>query len=156
MYFNSNFFTSYIADITTPESRTSRISFLYGSIAVAFPVASFISIYIYTNGGYFAIWCTSLGLAILTLLYIALFITDSRGPKSLNPEPSEVLETSLSSDSSPSGCCAVLANLWECFTVTFQQRVGHKRACLTLLIASMTIYVLANGEIDYLLKFSVI
>lgn len=141
-------FNSYIADITTSESRTSRISFLYGSIAISFPFANFVSIYIYTYGGYYAIWGTSFGLGALTLLYIAFFITDSRGPNSLNASEVNREENELlSENSSPNfSCLKIITNLWECFEVTFQKRLGYKRSCLCLLMFSMTIYVLATGN----------
>lgn len=136
------FACSYIADITTSESRTSRISFLYGAINIAFPGANFVSIYIYTYGGYLAIWGTSLALGVLALLYVVFFITDSRGPKSLH---ADLTEESDDSPAESSGCCSVISNLLECFTVTFMRRNGHKQACLILLLTSMSLFVLSGG-----------
>ena len=117
-------------------------------MAVSFPTANFISIYIYSYGGYFAIWGTSLALGALTLLYIVFFIQDSRGI-----EREDQIDTSSSTnfgqenedfpDVAVVQCSlsSVAINLWECFAVTFQARNGYKRACLSILLASMCFFV---------------
>nr|CAH0103279.1 unnamed protein product [Daphnia galeata] len=152
---------SYIADITTTQSRTSRISIMYGCMAISYPIANFISIYIYSYGGFFAIWGTSLGLGVITLCYIIFFIKDSRGHESEEDQ----IENNYSSvnnyspdneESDTSGtircrCDSVAFNLWECFAVTFQPRNGYKRACLSILLASMCVYVYQiPGSVTYL------
>lgn len=140
-----------MADITTTQSRTSRISIMYGSMAISYPIASFISIYIYTYGGYFAIWGTSMGLGVITLLYVICFIKDSRGSESEEEQVENSYSPSVNfgqDDEQLVGfrtvqcrCGSVALNLWECFTVTFQPRNGYKRACLSILLASMCMYV---------------
>lgn len=156
-------YNSYIADITTSHTRTSRISILYGCMAISFPVANFVSIYIYTYGGFFAIWGTSLGLGVTTLCYIIFFIKDSRGRESAenqigntySPVVDHSQESEEFSNSGTIGCrCdSVAFNLWECFAVTFQPRNGYKRACLSILLAAMCVFVYQSTNV-YILSFS--
>ena len=137
-------YPSYIADITTSESRTSRLSMLYGSLMISFPAANFASIYIYTYGGYLAVFGTSFGLGLLTLLYIIFFITDSRGQGARHHVNINTSTEELEEPSPPANCSSVVSNLWECFYVTFQPRNDYKRACIIVLLMSMCFYVFAS------------
>ena len=131
------FCCSYIADITSTESRTWRFSLLYGSILISHPAAHFSSIYIYTSGGYFAIFGTSFGLGLLTLLYIIFCITDSRSQM-------DTFHRNKEASSLSANCNSVLSNLWECFSVTFQRRKGYTRACIIILLISMCLNVFSR------------
>ena len=115
---------------------------LYGSLMISFPAANFASIYIYTYGGYLAVFGTSFGLGLLTLLYIIFFITDSRGKDlnhgNINTSAEELVEVP------PASCGSIFSNLWECFYVTFQPRNGYKRACIIILLMSMCLYCFAS------------
>lgn len=152
---------SYMADITNTQSRTSRLSIMYGSMTISYPIASFVSIYIYTYGGYFAIWGTSLGLGTIALLYIIFWIKDSRGLESEDEQVESSYSPSVNFGQDDEQlvalrtarchCGSVALNLWECFTVTFQPRNGYKRACLSILLASMCVYVSQiPGSVTYL------
>lgn len=146
-----------MADITNTQSRTSRLSIMYGSMTISYPIASFVSIYIYTYGGYFAIWGTSLGLGTIALLYIIFWIKDSRGLESEDEQVESSYSPSVNFGQDDEElvalrtarcrCGSVALNLWECFTVTFQPRNGYKRACLSILLASMCVYVSQSKSI---------
>jgi hypothetical protein len=123
---------------------------LYGSLMISFPAANFASIYIYTYGGYLAVFGTSFGLGLLTLLYIIFFITDSRG-QGARYVNMNISNEELEEPSPPANCSSVISNLWECFYVTFQPRNGHKRACIIVLLMSMCFYVFAS---EYNLKIN--
>lgn len=89
-------------------------------------------------------------MAVVTLLYIIFFVTDSRGPEELNKRINS--STHINDDDPPPSSCSiiqVLKNLNECFAVTFQERNGYKRVCLTLLLASVCIYIF-QGIDDFL------
>jgi len=136
--------SSYIADISTPETRTSRISLLYGFITVSLPVSMFSSIYIYTYGGFMATWGTSLALTAIAFIYLTFFLSDTRGgvkEKDDRSLPDHArLNRLLEADDS------ALKNVWKCFTVTFQRRSGFKRPTLCVLLLAMSLYVFASGE----------
>jgi len=141
---------SYIADISTPETRTSRISLLYGFITVSLPVSMFSSIYIYTYGGFMATWGTSLALTAIAFIYLTFFLSDTRGgvkEKDDRSLPDHArLNRLLEADDS------ALKNVWKCFTVTFQRRSGFKRPTLCVLLLAMSLYVFASvpGTVSYL------
>ena len=142
------FIRSYLADITTTQTRTSRLSILYGSMVISYPIANFLSIYIYSYGGYLAIWGTSLGVGVVTLLYVLFVVQDSRGREQETNDdvPYAHFDVLDANDASSVRCdfCTVISNLWECFDVTFQPRNGYKRACLCILLASMCFFILQS------------
>jgi len=141
---------SYIADVSTAETRTSRISLLYGFITVSLPVSMFSSIYIYTYGGYIAIWGTSLGLAAIAFIYLSFFVTDTRS--SLKEKDEGALQDRSGRSAAAALDGSAIENLWKCFTVTFQKRTGYKRASMCLLLVAMSLYVFSSvpGTVSYL------
>lgn len=152
-------FYSFVADITCTNSRTSRISILYGCLAASYPTANFISIYLYSYGGYIGIWATSLSLGVINLLYIIFFIKDSRGRESMKLEETETFSSINPDDqegnetvASICGCSTVALNLWECFAITFQPRNGYKRACLSILLASMCVFICQSNLLPSIWK----
>lgn len=113
-------------------------------MVISYPTASFISIYIYSYGGYYAIWGTSLGVGLITLLYIIFVIKDSRGRESEELQNDAALSVNFDAEdpeNSQFNFFFVVSNLWECFAVTFQPRNGYKRACLAILLGSMCLFV---------------
>lgn len=141
---------SYIADVSTPETRTSRISLLYGFITVSLPVSMFSSIYIYIYGGYVAIWGTSLTLAAIAFMYLTFFVTDTRG--AVKNKENGALQDPSGLNVITEADESIIQNLWKCFTVTFQKRSGYKRATLCFLLVSMSLYVFSSvpGTVSYL------
>ena len=123
---------------------------------VSYPVANFISIYIYSYGGFYAIWGTSLGLGVIALCYIILFIKDSRGHGSEENQveniDSPIVDYSqqsqeLSTSGTKCCCCGpVVSNLLECFTVIFKPRDGYKTACLLILLTSVCVFSFQSNK----------
>lgn len=118
---------------------------------MSYPTANFISIYIYSYGGFYAIWGTSLAIGVITLLYIAFVIKDSRGAEENQSDASSMVNF-ISEDDTANNQCSfgfVASNLWECFAVTFQARNGYKRACLVILLVAMCLFVFQSKFKQY-------
>lgn len=156
--------------MTNEENRTLRLAILTGTIIIAIPLANFLSAFLYNFGGYLAVWCTSLGFALLALYYVFVFITDSKGPnreKRVGPFIKRVLfdrnkvafveddddqvQVEKQADQQQHlntrfSLFSELKNLWKCFTVTFRARIGRERACLCLLLLAMCVMLFSNGK----------
>jgi len=137
---------SYIADVSSSETRTSRISLLYGFLTVSFPVSMFSSIYIYTYGGYLAIWGTSLAIATIAVFYLIFFVSESQCRKENDEDEDENPGELFASEDS------VVQNVWKCFLTTFRERTEYKRAAVCILLVSMSLYVFAQvpSTVSYL------
>ncbi len=104
------------------------------------PVANYASVYILDYGGEWAVWNTSLGLAIFALFYLVFFVTDSRGcRKSQNndlssEEPAKGKVLKIKMPTFIVDCLPHLKTLLHCFAVTFKSRVGYRRARLGLML----------------------
>ena len=94
---------SYISDVTTEESRTSRIGMANSIWFLGGPIGTLIGTYIYKAGGYQVLFGTSLCMHIIALLYIIFLLPESHGPfadkkrlnKILAPKPTLKLRDSI-------------------------------------------------------------
>ena len=79
---------SFLADITTPETRAFRFQMLVFASTLSGPLAPMVGAYLLSNGGYVCVFSTSLALTMLGALYMMLRI------RSFNwkPEKKEVYE----------------------------------------------------------------
>lgn len=71
---------SYICDITSVESRTFRVSLVYGIWYIGSPIGTFLATYIYSAGGYQVLFGTSLAIRIIAFVYIVFLLPESHGP----------------------------------------------------------------------------
>ena len=139
---------SYLADITTEETRTSRISLFTGITMLSGPIGNFVSGYIYHYGGHLSVWLSSIGCLILSLLYLVFFLAESRSKAPVNIKS----DTASSSDSTSSSkqsefipnLLSILKNLLLCFTVTFRPRPGYRRLIIVLLLTMMCILIFSD------------
>ncbi|EFX69296.1 hypothetical protein DAPPUDRAFT_329199 [Daphnia pulex] len=145
----------YIIDITTTEARTWRLSLLGGIVGISVPIGNLISAYIYASGGNIAIWGTALALYTVAFLYIIFFLEDSCGTSSIVESTDTQIIEKLKYGKLENmrllprvkeSCVGILNNLILCFTETFKRRPGYKRACLSILMASMCILIFANAN----------
>lgn len=134
-----------MVDITSEETRTFRLSIVAGITGLAMPIAQFISVPIYKNGGYLAIWLTALSLQTVALIYLIFFVTDSRGKWTRKHSDDESIVEKIVTvkekehETKSHGCTTVLKNLWKCFVITFQRREGFKRASISFLLACISL-----------------
>lgn len=70
---------SYISDVTSEETRTSRLGLANSLWFLGGPVGTLMGKYIYEAGGYQVLFGTSLGMSLLALLYIIIFLPESHG-----------------------------------------------------------------------------
>ncbi len=137
------------------EARTWRLSLLGGIIGISVPIGNLISAYIYASGGNIAIWGTALALYTVAFLYIIFFLEDSCGTSSIvKSTDAQIIEKLYGKLENmrllamvKESCASILNNLIRCFTETFKRRPGYKRACLSILMASMCLSMFANGKI---------
>ena len=73
---------AFMADITPTSSRTTRIAIFDIFFFAGVPFGSFLSGYIYKFSGYFGTFITTLILQMIIVVYILVFIRDTRGPYS--------------------------------------------------------------------------
>lgn len=168
---------SYLVDITTEQSRTYRMAFLAGLTTLAVPLANLLSVFIYNNGGYIAVWGTVLGIFVINILYVIFFVPETRGKRAkeqivlagptnvVKPFPDQGEDGTLHKDAEANltkelvaigelarpkpSCSSVFKNLWKCFTVTFRPRAGYQRACVCLLLAGLCVNLFSGGETSF-------
>ncbi|KAG7163984.1 Proton-coupled folate transporter-like 5 [Homarus americanus] len=71
---------SYISDVTSEESRTSRVGLANSIWFLGGPIGTLIGTYIYKAGGYQVLFGTSLSMYVVSLFYISFFLPESHGP----------------------------------------------------------------------------
>jgi len=136
------------------EARTWRLSLLGGIMGVSVPFGTLISAYIYASGGNIDIWGTALALYTVAILYILFGFADSSGTSSVAKMTEDKTIEKFRFDEkkykrlemAKESCVNILNNLIRCFTETFKPRPGYKRACVSILMASMCLALFANGE----------
>ncbi|XP_018010174.1 proton-coupled folate transporter [Hyalella azteca] len=94
---------SYISDVTTEESRTSRVGLANSIWFLGGPIGTLMGTYIYRAAGYQVLFGTSLLMHIIATLYIIFLLPESHGPfadkkrlsKVLAPKPTYKLRHSI-------------------------------------------------------------
>nr|XP_053631145.1 proton-coupled folate transporter-like [Cherax quadricarinatus] len=71
---------SYISDVTSEASRTSRVGLANSIWFLGGPIGTLIGTYIYKVGGYQVLFGTSLSMYVVSLFYIFFFLPESHGP----------------------------------------------------------------------------
>lgn len=71
---------SYISDVTSEKSRTSRVGFANSIWFLGGPIGTLMGTYIYQAGGYQILFGTSLGMYVLSLFYMVFIMPESHGP----------------------------------------------------------------------------
>ena len=115
------------------------MSLLTGMWPLAMPIGSLASKFILEQGGHLGVFCSTLGLYSVAILYVVFFIKDSRGKGSDNHKH-ESADTKTADEESLS----VLKHLYRAFSVTFKPRTGYKRACLAILLGMRCISIFSD------------
>ncbi|XP_071521332.1 probable peptidoglycan muropeptide transporter SLC46 [Panulirus ornatus] len=71
---------SYIGDVTSEETRTSRVGLANSIWFLGGPIGVLMGTYIYKAGGYQVLFGTSLSMYTVSLFYIAFLLPESHGP----------------------------------------------------------------------------
>lgn len=141
---------SYISDVTYLKARTSRVAFLDLFVFLGFPVGVYVSGLIFKAAGFYAIFGMAALFTFLGSLYLALFITDTRGPRSSHQPTNE----ELTDDRHPLS----IHNVVDVFKTCFKSRPHRLRSVILLLILAMLLNLstFTTSNITYLytrLKF---
>ncbi|KAK4319411.1 hypothetical protein Pmani_009646 [Petrolisthes manimaculis] len=71
---------SYISDVTSEASRTSRVGLANSIWFLGGPIGTLMGTYIYQAGGYPVLFGTSLAMYVVSMFYIVLVLPESHGP----------------------------------------------------------------------------
>jgi len=137
---------SYLADITSVTTRTARIGLLDVFLFAGVPVGIFTSAYIYKYSGYYGIFVTSFVLQVFSFLYIALFISDTRGPSSQYCYPETELQSQPRSTVRRYLSIFDWHQLKEVMKTTMKRRQYSLRRVILLLIFLMLLNVTIFSE----------
>jgi len=143
---------AYMADITSTRARTTRIGLLDIFLFAGIPAGTFISAYIYKYSGYFGIYGIILGIQVFVVIYIMLFIEDTRGPSSNYCYPNSELDVSNRSAFRRYISIFDINQLIDVFKVTFKKRNHDLRRVILTLVSLMLINVtiFSDGGVLYL------
>ena len=132
---------AYMADITSTRARTTRIGLLDIFLFAGIPAGTFLSAYIYKYSGYFGIYGIILGIQVFVVIYIILFIEDTRGPSSNYCYPNSELDVSNRSAFRRYISIFDINQLMDVFKVTFKKRNHDLRRVILTLVSLMLINV---------------
>ncbi|XP_064092201.1 probable peptidoglycan muropeptide transporter SLC46 [Macrobrachium nipponense] len=71
---------SYVGDVTSEESRTSRVGLANSIWFLGGPAGTLLGTYIYNQGGYVPLFATSLVFSLIAVIYIIVILPESHGP----------------------------------------------------------------------------
>ena len=128
---------SYLADVTTEHTRTSRIAVAEGVISLSIALSYFISGIVLDHTSYEFVFGISLGMYFLGIIYVWLWIVEpkrnGRGHKLVEGSLKEVFSWKTTKES---------------FMCTFRKREGKgRKRVLLLLLAVFTTAISYNGKL---------
>ncbi|XP_064091945.1 uncharacterized protein LOC135205167 [Macrobrachium nipponense] len=71
---------SYIGDVSSEESRTSRVGLANSLWFLGGPAGTLLGTYLYSKGGYLPLFATSFTFSLLALIYTIVLLPESQGP----------------------------------------------------------------------------
>ena len=148
---------SYLADITTEDTRTFRLSIYSGIVMSSVPFANYVSVYILDFGGDWAVWITSLALVVSALFYLVFFVAESRCQQQsqdcANEEPdTKGSVTKLRLLTFADDCLPHIKTMMSCFSVAFKPRAGNNRVRFVLLLIMSCLMPFSMGKYTLLTK----
>lgn len=172
---NVSFLTAanaYISDVTSEETRTSRVGFANSIWYLGGPIGTLLGTYIYKYGGYQILFGTSVFMYIISLVYL-FFLPESHGPfkKTKNIENNETLEVDQLSKTKDSPKTEIVEvesekisgwkmvcdffsydRILDSFRCTFKARGGMVRVFILLLILCNLLRRLGRGKSSIICK----
>jgi len=143
---------SFLADVTSIRSRTTRIGLLDIFLFAGIPSGTFLSAYIFKYCGYYGIFLTVLVIQILCILYVVFKIKDTRGPGSDYCYPDSEMEPIQASALRRYMSIVDFHQLIDVFRVSFKRREHNLRRVIVILIFLMllNVTIFSDGGILYL------
>jgi PCFT/HCP family folate transporter-like MFS transporter 1/3 len=143
---------SYLADVTSLRSRTTRIGLLDIFLFAGIPSGTFLSAYIFKYFGYYGIFLSVLVIQILCILYVLIKIKDTRGPGSDYCYPDSEMDTVPTSTVRRYLSIVDFHQLFDVFRVSFKRREHNLRRVIVILIFLMllNVTIFSDGGITYL------
>ena len=140
---------SYLADITSNRSRTTRIGLLDIFLYAGVPAGTFASAYLFKAAGYFGIYGLTLVVQIFVFLYITFFINDTRGPYSDFSYPHSELDITNRGWLRRYLSIINIQHLVDVFRVTFKKRGNNLRTVILVLVSIMLMNVTVFSEYHF-------
>lgn len=143
---------SYLADVTSLRSRTTRIGLLDIFLFAGIPSGTFLSAYIFKYFGYYGIFLSVLVIQTLCILYIVVKIKDTRGPSSDYCYPDSEMDNVPTSTFRRYLSIVDFHQLFDVFRVSFKKREHNFRRVIIILIFLMllNVTIFSDGGILYL------
>jgi len=143
---------SYLADVTSLRSRTTRIGLLDIFLFAGIPAGTFLSGYIFKYSGYYGIFLSVLVIQVLCILYIVFKIKDTRGPGSDYCYPDSEMDDVQTSTLRRYLSIVDFHLLFDVFRVSFKRREHNFRRVIIILIFLMllNVTIFSDGGILYL------
>ncbi len=95
--------------------------------------------------GFYAVFGSSLALTALTVVYLVLWVDESRGPKAHPRYAADPSVTDLGSSTEPARLLSC-SHLRDVFAVVFRRRANKMRLVLILLVVIMLLNTTLYGE----------
>ena len=144
---------SYIADITTPDERTARLGILDGMDYISTMFGTYISGPMYENAGYYAIFSSSLAFATLGVLYMLVFVKESKVQTPETVSSNEITQYGTEEvqnnvhEIQPENKYCNWSDVWACIRTVFKKRSDQRRLMIWLLLFNFGCYIFAyNGS----------
>jgi len=130
---------TYIIDISTPESRTARVSVLDVALIAGGTSGNFLSAIVYEKLGFNGTFGITIGLLAINFFFILFCLKESRKP----------VENDLGNE--PVASDGVMKKTSETFVAVFGAKTGYTRSITIILMFCMLNYVAAGStDINYL------
>ncbi|XP_050705587.1 proton-coupled folate transporter-like [Eriocheir sinensis] len=132
---------SYVADITTPETRTRRLAILDATWYIGGPLGRLLGGWLYRVAGYAVVFGLSAGLWLVCFLYVLLLVRESVDKSALKPEVEKDLGDAR---------WGPLRHVVALCRTAFKVRPAHGRRFLAALVALKLVVFLVQGHQMYL------
>ncbi|KAK3867282.1 hypothetical protein Pcinc_027250 [Petrolisthes cinctipes] len=148
---------SYVADITTPDTRTRRLALVDACWYMGGPLGRLLGGWVYHVGGSAPVFLISLILWVLCFLYVLILIPESVREK---PTPQTTTTTTLTEGHQSGGCCSScsstscscgpLQHIASLARTACGKRDGHERSHLLITLIVLLLVTLGQGHQMYL------
>lgn len=132
---------SYVADITTPETRTRRLAILDAAWYLGWPLGRVLGGWLYHFAGYAIVFGVSVGLWLVCFMYTLLLVRETVDRSVVMPEMEQDLGDTR---------CGPLRNVVALCRTAFKSRPHHGRRYLLVIVVLKMAVFLVQGHQMYL------
>ena len=147
---------SYISDISTPESRTMRISILYASSNIGSLIAYTLSGVIFDHSGFVVMYSICITFTFISIFYTGVFVADIKPNNSQNQNTQDEdlsKQTEHTCNGKVKRICQKycdVSHAKEAFLVTFRRRENNHRAHIVAVLVILLFYMIGGCKCIYI------